>query len=436
MDYNFIQQIRGSVSSGIAQRIKSGMLWSFTGTAIAKFLILLSGIACARILSKELYGEFNMVRSTINMFVVLGTGGLGVTATKYISEYKKSQKEKIPNIYALTSSFSIFIGLICTVLIVCASGYISAVILKEPSINTAIKLGGLLLFFTCINGVQNGTLAGFEKFKDISINSFIGSIFECIFMLIGAYYYQVEGAIVGFGMGFIALYVANKISINHTFRQYQLSFRKGLFPYIDWSILLHYSLPAALSSILITPTFWMIRTILVRHGSFSELAVFEAADQWKVIILYIPTAISQISLPILSSLLKEKKDYFNTLKLNLVIVSGITFLLVVIVCCLGSYIMGLYGKGYNNSLCLQIISISTLFSAIANIIELSIYSVGKMWQCFVINSFWAISMIGFAELFVNIGMGATGLSLSILISYVISCVLFYLYLLKIRRNEF
>ena len=32
-----------------------------------------------------------MVRSTINMFIVLGSAGLGVTSTKYIAEYRESR---------------------------------------------------------------------------------------------------------------------------------------------------------------------------------------------------------------------------------------------------------------------------------------------------------------------------------------------------------
>ena len=42
--------------SDIAQRMRSGAFWSFTGTALGKFLVFLSGILCARILGKEQFG--------------------------------------------------------------------------------------------------------------------------------------------------------------------------------------------------------------------------------------------------------------------------------------------------------------------------------------------------------------------------------------------
>jgi len=82
-------------SSDIGKRILKGAFWSFTGTALAKLIVLLGGMLCARILGKVEYGEFGMIRSTISMFVALGTVGLGLTATKYISEYRECNKNKI-----------------------------------------------------------------------------------------------------------------------------------------------------------------------------------------------------------------------------------------------------------------------------------------------------------------------------------------------------
>ena len=51
-----------------------------------------------------------MVRSTINMFIVLGSAGLGVTSTKYIAEYREKQADKIPAVYAATNYFGLFNG--------------------------------------------------------------------------------------------------------------------------------------------------------------------------------------------------------------------------------------------------------------------------------------------------------------------------------------
>lgn len=424
------------VSSEIKKRMINGMFWSFSGNALAKLLTLIAGILCAHILKKEAYGEFCMIRSTINMFVVLGAGGLGVTATKYISEFRKEHKEKIPHIYLTTNSFAIFTGIICTILIILLSNSLATGYLKEPSLSIPLQIGGVLLFFSIINGVQNGTIIGFEDFRSIAINTLFGSIFETIFMLAGAYFYGIKGAILGFGLGFIAIYLCNKLTIIKLFRNDNIKFLP--MKYLNKSslnIIFKYSLPAAFSSLLITPTFWFIRSLLVRKSSFDELAIFEAADQWKVIILFIPTAISQIVLPILSSMQKDNKTFKNTLLLNIIVITSISIIIALIVVFFSNIIMSLYGKNFNDSMPLKILAISTIFSAVANVLEMSIYSIGKMWQCFVINLTWAATTIGLTYFFLNKGTGASGLSYAILISYLLSCAIFGCYTWRLSKKH-
>ena len=140
--------------SDIGKRMMSGAVWSFTGTALAKFIILIAGIFCAHILTKVQYGEFGMIRSTINMFIVFGYAGLGMTATKYISEYKSEHPEKISSIYLLTNGFAIVMGILVTLLVLVTAPFLAAKTLNSPYLTNDIRFGALLLFFTIINGAH------------------------------------------------------------------------------------------------------------------------------------------------------------------------------------------------------------------------------------------------------------------------------------------
>ena len=83
----FYRKIRNRYKeSPVLKRIANGAFWSLTGIALAKFLVLVAGILCARILGASHFGELGIVRSTIGMFVVIGASGLGYTANKYIAE--------------------------------------------------------------------------------------------------------------------------------------------------------------------------------------------------------------------------------------------------------------------------------------------------------------------------------------------------------------
>lgn len=418
--------------SDIATRLLNGSFWTLTGTAIAKFIVLIAGIICAHVLTQEAYGEFNMVRSTINLFVTFGTAGLGLTATKYISEFLKNEKEHIISIYFITNGFAFITALIVTLIILFFSNYIATYTLNAPQLVTPIRIGGLLLFITVINGAQQGTLAGFEDFRSIAINTLVGSVFESVLMIVGGYYYGVSGAILGFGCGFIALYICNHFSIRKLFNRHKLDIELSQIRIKDFRILYKFSLPAALSSMMVTPVFWIVRTMLIRASSFSELAIYEAADQWKIIILFIPAALSHVLLPILSSISNdnEKKRFWKTLKYNIYLNTSISLCIAIVVCLTSSCIMRLYGKGYENPMPLILLAISTIFTSISTVVGISISSRAKMWVGFCFNFLWGIMVILFSYFFLYNGLGANGIALSILLSYFLHAFFQFIYLLK------
>lgn len=417
-------------SSNIGNRIATGAFWSFTGTALAKFLVLIAGIICARILTKDQYGEFGIVRSTINMFVVVGSAGLGLTASKFISEYKVKQKERIPSIYILTNGVALATGLLVTILVLIIAPYIAEHTLHAPHLQNSIRVGALLLFVTVINGAQTGTLTGFEDFKSIAINTLFGSIAESVFMLIGAYFWGVFGAVLGFGMGFIVIYFANFISIKRLLSRNGIRITKYSFNKVDFSLLYKFSLPAALSSLMVAPTIWVVKSLLVNNSGFSELAVFEAADQWKIIILFVPTAIAQVVLPILSSMVGEGDNRFwKVLKTNLFINAGVAFCIALLVCVLSPFIMRLYGEDYHADYwTLVILAISTIFNSIASVVGLAIYSRSKMWIGLSFNLLWALMVIGFSLYFISLGFGARGLAMAFTIAYCLHSTFQIIYL--------
>ncbi len=416
-------------SSDIGKRMASGAMWSFTGTALAKFIVLLAGIACAHVLGKQEYGQFGMVRSTISLFVVFGFAGMGLTATKFIAQYRKSQKERIPSIYILTNGFAVFTGALVTVVVLGFAPYIATITLNAPELITPLRVGALLLFVTVINGAQQGTLAGFENFKAIALNTLIGSIAESVLMLVGAYYYGVTGAVLGYGCGFIVLYLTNHISIRMNLRDLGLSPRLSSLDRNDLHLLYKFSLPAMLSSIMVAPVFWAVRTMLVNHTDFGELAVYEAADQWKVIILFIPAAVSHVALPILSSLVDDSPQrYKKVLRYNILLNAGISSVIALIVCVASPLIMGFYGKSYTDPMPLVYLALSTIFTSVSTVVGISIQSRAKMWTGFGFNLFWGIMVLSFSCFFLEKGMGASGVALGIMVSYAIHALLQYTYL--------
>ena len=80
-------------------------------------------------------------------------------------------------------------AIITAILILLGAPFIANNILHHPSIVLPVRVGAVLLFFSIINGVQNGALMGFENFKAIAINTLLGSVLESVLTIFGAYYF-------------------------------------------------------------------------------------------------------------------------------------------------------------------------------------------------------------------------------------------------------
>ena len=393
-------------------------------------MVLVSGILCAHILGKGEYGELGIIRTTVGMFTILGTAGLGLMATKYISQYKSVDTFKVASIYSLTSRFAILTGTVVTILIIVLSPVLAEKTLHAPNLTNSIRVASLMLFVSVINGAQNGTLYGFEDYKSIAINTLVGSLFESGLMLLGAKIYGVFGALLGFGSGYIVLYILNKRSISKCFRQYGVKVTKNSLQRQDIKLLLSFSLPALLSSLLVAPTIWLIKTMLVRSDGFDELANFEAADYWKTLILYIPYAIGTIVLPILSDSKTSSNPsaYWRIIKYNILINGLVSLLISLFIVLFSPWLTSLFGSNYTDNITLSILACSTIFTSISNVIGLSITSRSLMWQGFLLNLIWALLTIGLSYYFISLGFGASGLAIAVLLAYIIHTINSFLYL--------
>ena len=404
--------------SDIAKRMMNGAFWSFSGTALGKFCVFLTGILCARILGKEQFGELGMVRSTIGMFIILGAGGIGVTATRFISSYRKNQQNHAASIYRLSTVFSLFLGVLVTFLLFISARFLAEDILQSTQLAFPLTIGCLILFLSILNSSENGTLAGLEDFRSIALNTFIGSIVESVCMVIGAWLYQIEGAIAGFGIGVLALYLCNKFSVIKGLRKSGIQTNWEPIYKEDWKLIYQYSIPATLSALSVTPVFWLIRSMLVRSNDYGELGTFEAADQWKIILLFIPGAICQIVLPIMSSI-TESRTFRRTLLGNIALIGGIATILVIISWLLAPVIMLLYGKAFTDYTPFVFLAISTIPTALAQILEMTLYSRDKIWTCFGFNIIWGIATVSLSYLFLRNNQGASGIALAVLLAYLL-----------------
>ncbi len=433
--FSFFLPIINQHNNSIKHRLLHGAFWSIFGSVISKAINLLSFIILARVITQESYGELGIIRSTLNMFAVATGMGIGYTATKYIAQYRNINPSFAGNIYALSNYLSIVVGVIGTICLLLLSNTIAETSLGAPHLSTTIKLGAIVLFFTTINGIQSGALNGFEAFNRSAINQIVAGIIQGILIVLLGFYHGVNGCVVALGIGCITLGILNKISILEELKNSNISCDIKNIDKSTISILWKFSIPTLLSSLMVTPVLWLSRTILINKSGYEQMAIFDVADQWSMSVIFIPNALAQIALPILSNTLSSGKNnkYIKLVKLNLIANFIVASTVSAMVMILSPYILKMYGPEYSNKMPLIFMMIATVCMSICNVVGQVIASQGKMWIGFIFNIVWALFLIFFTSIFAE--YGAMGLALAITCSYIIHFIGQGLYLyIKLHKR--
>ncbi|MDC8105111.1 oligosaccharide flippase family protein [Chryseobacterium sp. PTM-20240506] len=415
-------------SSEINKRIFNNSFWILIGNIVSKLSLLVSTIIMARIMNKEEYGQFGIIKSTILMFAMFAGLELGITATKYISQYKNLDKQKIERIVGLSNFFAISISLIIALLIYFNSTIIASQI-AAPQLTREIKMSSFILFFSSINGIQSGILNGLEKFRESAINTTVAGLLSSILLIISTFYFSLYEIIIAFGSNFVFLFILNYYSLKKLFyKDYKIRiFHKDNFKEIK--IIWNFSLPAILAGIMVGPVIWICNNILVNQvNGFKEMAIFDIANQWRNTVLFIPVALSQIALPMLTSSLDDKRNYKLIFKKNIKLNLYISLFIVIILVIISPVIVWFYGDKYNDAQVPMIIMfITTGFIAVNNVIGQLIASQGKMWLGLWVNFIWGISLLCGNYLLVMVfNLGAVGISLAYLFSYLVHTLIQFL----------
>lgn len=425
-------RLKSILNNDLNKKIINSGFWVLLGNVLSKFILLVATILMSKYLGKEEYGQFGIIKSTILMFVVFAGLELGMTATKYIAQYKNTDKKKIENIVGLANLFSIILSLIVSFLVYFFAEEI-ALKIKAPNLVTEIQISSFILLFSSLNGIQNGILAGLEKFKELAINTTISGVLSSVLLVIASKYLGLRYVVIAFGANFLLLFILNLMTLkNHFYSEYNVViFKKENLDEIK--VLWKFSLPAILGGLMVAPVNWYCNYLLVNQkDGYIAMADFDIANQWRNTILFIPAALAQIVLPMLSSNIEDKENYRKIYNKNLRINFIIGFLLAIVFILLSPVILYFYEDTYQDSLYPMIIMfITTGFITINNVIGQGIASQDKMWIGFGVNMLWGIVLVISCYILVSIyKLGAIGISLAYLISYIMHTLVQFIYIRK------
>lgn len=406
--------------SPIAYRLARGAFWSLVGGVGSRALTLVSTIIVARLLGKEGYGEVGMVQSTIGLFGVFAGFGLGSTATKYIAEFRLKDPERAGRIMNLTLVISLISGVIISILCLASAPWLSAKTLNRPDLASLLGAGALLLFISTLGGVQSAALSGFESFRAIArINIWQGAISPLI-AIPCVWFFDVQGAIASFTIIAAFGLILSSIALNSECKKFQISQKIDSSIWHEQPILWKFALPSMFSGLMMVPTIWITNTILVnQHGGYGELGLFNAANQWRMLIIFLPGLLTSAMLPVLSEThgREDKSDFIRTATLNLKITWVIALPLTVFAVTLNKPLAMLFGKQFLGAeKMISYLMIACFLGIVNGAIGSALAGAGRMWTGTIMNLGWSIVLI-ISSIFLIPHIGGLGLATAYFIAY-------------------
>jgi O-antigen/teichoic acid export membrane protein len=412
----------------LQSRVANGAFWSFAGSILAQTIGMFTSIITARILGKVGFGELGIIRSTILMLGSLAGFGIGLAATKYIAEYRTSDKLRIGRIIGILNATSIILGLVASAFCFFLSDSLSRVMFNSTNYSILIKYASPLLFLGSYSSYQIGAISGFEKFKALSLIMLVDSALLFLFIGLGSIWFGISGALIGtvistvLGIFIKGLYLINEYK-THKIRITYLSYKSEIL------ILVKFVLPTMLFGVALQPFEWISRVLLSRQNDgMAELGIFTVAFTWSQLVMFLPLQLTSSLASVLPNLLAENEveKVKRVIRKSFLLIILFTFLTALILLAISNYILDAYGSDFANGKLPLYVMIATYSVASITVLFRSLFIIlNKPWlQFFHTIILGVILVIGSYFLISN---GSLGLSLAYLISHSVFTIIQFLF---------
>jgi len=401
-------------------RFARGALWSLIGAVLSQGLGLVASVITARLLGREEFGALGMIQSTVGMFGVFAGMGLGLTATKYVAELRTTNPERAGRIIGLTTLVAVATSGIATVVLFLLAPVLAARTLNAPQLVGEVRIASALLLFNTLNGVQIGALAGFEAFKLVARVNLARGLLSFPLTIGGVLLWQLPGAV----LGLVAAAFAGCLFAHAALRRE--SIHAGICVRFDkaWRercVLWRFSTPAFLSGAMVAPVTWICSAMLVNQPSgYAEMGLFNAANQWRAVLLFLSSIVGQVTIPLLTTLQTTgRKAQTRRLLKTAMLASAVWALpLVLVLVLLSSRIMAAYGPSFaSHGSILSIVAITAGLLAVQTPVGHLLAASGQMWLGAFMNLGWAVVLLIAARFLLHQQWGARGLAAAYLIAY-------------------
>ena len=270
-------------------------LWAVCGNGFGNALLLFAGIWIARLLGKDLYGEYGVVKTNMFYMAGLSTFGLVYSSTRYIATYLASDKTRIPGVIRNATRITFAFSTLIAIALSLAAPRIET-FLETPGIAPVFRMLSVIIVFKALASTGNGILAGLGKFSLIAKSNVVSGALMFALCVPLTYFAGLYGALFSLAVSQLVNAAVNYWYICGESR------RLPIYCYCEDSVgsLLRFSFPIALQEISYALCNWCGILMLTKLSSLSEVGLYSASVQWNAVICLIPGLLANVVLSHLS----------------------------------------------------------------------------------------------------------------------------------------
>jgi FkbM family methyltransferase len=395
-------------------RFQTGVAFNLLGTFFNQGSTFAVNIVVANSLGRQIFGEYAMVQNTLVAVAVFGQLGIGYVATKYVAEFRSSDRERTGRILGMLCASSITLAGIASLALLLLSPWLAASVLKAPSLVSTLAIGSAVLLFAVLNGFLIGALAGLESYRMLATALVWGGTIYLLVCSGLAWRGGLNGVIAGQAVSGLVQLVILAFALRSECLQQgiRINFRKTAN---EWPIILKFAVPGALSGLTSAPALWLAGALLVRQpDGFSQMAIFSASFSLMAAVLLLPNIANNVGM----SLINHRKgsgngvEYRQIFWINLVATLAIVVAGAAAAALLGPELLRLFGKNFRNGYTtLLILLVATVPQGLAVALYQIIQSQAKMWLSFVTVSVPRDTLIVILAYLLIPAHGATGIAI-------------------------
>lgn len=382
-------------SGGLSQlrELFSATGWTVLGTGFGRLMVLTSMVLIARSLGPDQFGLLIVVQSTLAVLGLVAGGGLGILAIRSLSTHRTSDPDRAGRDLVLVASITVCLGaLAVTGLILGAPRLADHMGHADPDQTlAAFQLGCVWLVVSAVRALQDSVLSGFEAFRQQAMVRGTEGLLTLLCVPTCTVLFGLHGAILGLAAVGAFAATGAMSPILAEMRRHRIVLRR---PVISEGLLSIWStsLPAFLGGAVAVPVLWAVLWDLARQSGPAEAGLYGAAYQWHGPLLFLPLAISSVSLPMLVRLNASHagsrfRDHLIT---SVGLGFGIAALPALVAVLSAPFIVSLYGPEFQDAqTALFWVVAAVPCHAVAKLTSSGLIGRGHVWMSTVLQFGWA-----------------------------------------------